>query len=156
MKSFENFITEEQDIPVELSEEDIDSMVEELQWEDIVDLYEDDELIEESIVLEDITAAQRIKMSQRFKSRKYLLAMARKIKLKRASDMPVLKRRAKMASRKMIYKKLLKGRDKSDLSPQEKNTMEKRVSRILKIYKNIPVKMLPKVREIERKRLANQ
>ena len=146
MKSFKDFIEEES-----ITEQEVDEAIESLEWEDIIELYDTEDLI-----LEDISATERIKMGQKMRSRKTLLALARKVKLKRAAAMNVLTRRSKTAARKMIMKKLLKKRDKSDLSASEKNAIEKRTSAALAVMKNLPQKLLPKIREIERKRLRGK
>lgn len=146
MKSFKDFIEEES-----ITEQEVDEAIESLEWEDIIELYDTEDLI-----LEDISSTERIKMGQKMRSRKTLLALARKVKLKRAAAMNVLTRRSKTAARKMIMKKLLKKRDKSDLSASEKNAIEKRTSAALAVMKNLPQKLLPKIREIERKRLRGK
>jgi hypothetical protein len=151
MINFQDFIAEEKE-PLELSEADIDSMVDNLRWEDIQDLYDDEDFDED--LQEGISAVERIRRAQRFKARKMLLALQRKIKLKRMSAMPVLKRRAQVAARKLITNRLLKNRTKQQLSPSEKNMIELRTKRILKVYKNLPMRLIPKIREIERTRLS--
>jgi hypothetical protein len=143
MINFKDFIEEE------ITEQEIDELIESLEWEDIIELYDTEDLILD----EDISSTQRIKMGQKMKSRKALLALARSVKLKRAAAMNVLTRRSKTAARKMIMRKMLKGRDKGELSAAEKNSIEARTSRVLSMMKNLPQKLLPKIREIEKKRL---
>jgi hypothetical protein len=142
MIRFKHFIEEE------ITEQYIDELIESLEWEDIIDLYDTEDLI-----LEDISSTERIKMGQKMRSRKTLLALARKVKLKRAAAMNILTRRSKSAARKMVMKKMLKGRSKSDLSAAEKNSIEARTSKVLSMMKNLPQKLLPKIRDIEKKRL---
>jgi|LakMenE01Jun11ns_1017448.scaffolds.fasta_scaffold9578742_2 hypothetical protein len=143
MINFKDFIEEE------ITEQEIDELIESLEWEDIIELYDTEDLILD----EDISSTQRIKMGQKMKSRKALLALARSVKLKRAAAMNVLTRRSKTAARKMVMRKMLKGRSKSELSAAEKNSIEARTSRVLSMMKNLPQKLLPKIREIEKKRL---
>jgi hypothetical protein len=145
MIRFKDFIEEE------ITEQYIDELIESLEWEDIIDLYDTEDLI-----LEDITSTERIKMGQKMRSRKTLLALARKVKLKRAAAMNVLTRRSKSAARKMVMRKMLKGRSKSDLSAAEKNNIEARTSKVLSMMKNLPQKLLPKIRDIEKKRLSSK
>jgi hypothetical protein len=145
MIRFKDFIEEE------ITEQYIDELIESLEWEDIIDLYDTEDLI-----LEDITSTERIKMGQKMRSRKTLLALARKVKLKRAAAMNVLTRRSKSAARKMVMRKMLKGRNKSDLSAAEKNNIEARTSKVLSMMKNLPQKLLPKIRDIEKKRLSSK
>ena len=146
MINFKDFIEEE------LTEQEIDELIESLEWEDIIELYDTEDLILD----EDISSTQRIKMGQKMKSRKALLALARSVKLKRAAAMNVLTRRSKTAARKMIMRKMLKGRNKGELSAAEKNSIEARTSRVLSMMKNLPQKLLPKIREIEKKRLQGK
>jgi hypothetical protein len=143
MINFKDFIEEE------ITEQEIDELIESLEWEDIIELYDTEDLILD----EDISSTQRIKMGQKMRSRKALLTLARSVKLKRAAAMNVLTRRSKTAARKMIMNKMLKGRNKSELSAAEKNSIEARTSRVLSMMKNLPQKLLPKIREIEKKRL---
>ena len=145
MIKFSEFILEE------VTEEELDALIESIEWEDIIDMYDESEL-----VMEAISATERIKMSQKMKSRKFLMAMARRVKLKRAAPTDILTRRSKVSARKMVMKKLLKGRNKSELSASERNNIEARASKMLSMMKNLPTKLLPKVKEIERKRLASK
>lgn len=144
MIKFKEFILDE-----EISDEDIDKIIESLTWEDIIHLYEDDELVLD----EAISNTERIRKGQKLKSRKALMALARKVKLKRASSTDVLTRRSKVSARSLMYKKLLKGRRKSQLSASEKNAIESRVSKLLAMNKNLPARLMPKVKQLERSRL---
>ena len=145
MIRFKDFIEEE------ITEQYIDELIESLEWEDIIDLYDTEDLI-----LEDISSSERLKMGQKMRSRKTLLALARKVKLKRAAAMNVLTRRSTTAARTMVMRKMLKGRSKSDLSAAEKNSIEARTSKVLSMMKNLPQKLLPKIRDIEKKRLSSK
>jgi len=151
MINFSNFLQEEKQ-PADISEEEIDEMVDSLTWKDIEDLYNEDDFVNE--MNEAISASERLKRSQRMRVKEPLLTIARKIKLKRASPMPILKKRSQLAARNLIYKKIMKNRDKSQLSPSEKDMIELRVKRIMQVYKNLPQKLMPKIRELERSRLA--
>lgn len=152
MYGFKNYITEEKELP-EITEEELNSMVDSLTWEDIEDLYDEDEFENEELK-EGISAVERMKRGQRMKARKMILAMQRKVKLKRTSPLGILKRRSQVAARKLITKKLLRNRDKTKLSAAEKNMIETRAKRILKVYKNLPTRLMPKIRELERTRLS--
>jgi hypothetical protein len=160
MINFNSFINEKKEEPfeeedIDLTEDEINSLPEKIQWKDIEDLYTDDEFVNEEMN-EAISAAERLKRGMRMKSRKYIMAMSRRIKLKRTSALPVLQRRAKVAARKMITKRLLQKRKKKELSAQDKNMIETRAKRILKMYKNLPQKLMPKIRQLEKERLASK
>ena len=145
MIRFSEFILEE------VTEEEIDALIESIEWEDIIHMYDDSEL-----VMEAISATERIKMSQKLKSRKFLMAMARRVKLRRAAPTDILTKRSKVSARKMVMQKLLKGRNKTELSASERNNIEARASKMLSMMKNLPTKLLPKVRELDRQRVASR
>ena len=160
MINFNSFINEKKEEPfeeedIDLTEDEINSLPEKIQWKDIEDLYTDDEFVNEEMN-EAISAAERLKRGMRMKSRKYIMAMSRRIKLKRTSALPVLQRRAKVAARKMITKRLLQKRKKKELSAQDKNMIETKAKRILKMYKNLPQKLMPKIRQLEKERLSSK
>jgi hypothetical protein len=142
MISFKEFIEEE------VTEEEIDALIESLEWEDVIHLFD-----EEDMIIEDISAKERIQKGQRLKSRKVLMALARKIKLKRSATLGTLKKRTKTDARRMIMKKMLKGRGKKQLSASEKNSIEARTSKMIGMMNNLPAKLLPKIRQLQRDRL---
>ncbi len=156
VSSFVDFVEEtEKDI----SEQDIDDIVNSLEWEDIYDLYDEDELVydpEPEDIEEKISASQRIKKSQGMKRRKSQLSIARNLKLKRTSSIDVLKKRAVNAARRAVYKKLLMGRNKSQMSASEKDMLEKRMKNFKYMQNTIAIKMLPKMKAIEQSRLAHR
>ena len=142
MISFKEFIEEE------VTEEEIDALIESLEWEDVIHLFD-----EEDMIIEDISAKERIQKGQKLKSRKVLMALARKIKLKRSATLGTLKKRTKTDARRMIMKKMLKGRGKKQLSASEKNSIEARTSKMIGMMNNLPAKLLPKIRQLQRDRL---
>ena len=147
---------QEDKISDEMSDEDINDMVEELTWEDIIELYSDDELIDEEDELQESLSAQaRIKKRQTFARFRGRRGIAKGIKLRRASDMATLQRRAKIAARRAIYQRFLKGRNKSQLSASEKDRIEQQVGRLKVIQTTLAQRMIPKIRSIEQKRLAS-
>lgn len=168
--SFSSFLSEENESDT-LSDEEINQIVDELTWEDIVDLYddlelayekeddepedEDEEELKEDFLSERLTAQARLKKRQAFARMRGKRNVARNIKLRRASNMETLKKRAVLAARRAVYKRFLRGREKSALSAAEKDRIEQQVSRMKYIQSAIALKMLPKMRSIEQKRLAS-
>jgi hypothetical protein len=152
--SFANFIAENKE---EISEDDINEMVDSLTWEDIVDLYSEEELIEEETeqLDEKISATSRLKRRQGFARGKTRRNVARGMKLRRSSTPQILQKRAQLAARRAIYQRLLRGRDKSALSASEKDRIEMQVKGMKSIQSSIAVRMVPKMRSIEQKRLAH-
>jgi len=152
--SFANFIAEKNE---EFSEDEINEMVDSLTWEDIVDLYSEEELIEEETeqLEEKISAQSRLKRSQGFARGRTKRNTAKGIKLRRASTPETLQKRAQLAARRAIYQRFLRGRDKSALSASEKDRIEQQVKGMKNIQASIATRMVPKMRSIEQKRLAH-
>jgi hypothetical protein len=152
--SFANFIAEKREM---FSENDINEMVDSLTWEDIVDLYSEEELIEEETkqLDEKISAQSRLKRRQGFARGRTKRNTSKGIKLRRASTPAILQKRAQLAARRAIYQRLLRGRDKSSLSASEKDRVEQQVKNMKNIQVSIATRMVPKMRSIEQKRLAN-
>ena len=103
---------------------------------------------------EALSVQARLKKRQTFARFKSKRGVAKGMRLKRASDMATLQRRAKMAARRALYKRFLQGRSKSQLSASEKDRIEQQVGRLKTIQTTLTQKMLPKIRSIEQKRLA--
>ena len=152
--SFANFIAEKKE---QFSEDDINEMVDKLEWEDIVDLYSEEELIEEETeqLDEKISAQSRLRRRQGFARGKTKRNTAKGIKLRRASTPETLQKRAQLAARRAIYQRFLRGRDKSALSASEKDRIEQQVKSMKNIQSSIATRMVPKMRSIEQKRLAH-
>ena len=168
VKSFGKYLNEEDE---KISEEEINKMVDELTWEDIVDLYDDIELeyedegeeegeegdeeeMTEGSLTEKLSVQARLKKRQAFARMRGKRNVARNMKLRRASSIEVLKKRAVVAARRAVYKRFLRGRDKASLSAAEKDRIEQQVARMKYMQQAIATKMLPKMRSIEQKRLA--
>jgi len=141
---------------VPANEEKDDYDPEDLEWEDIEDTYEDDDLMYEEILDEKISAASRLRKRMSFArtSRKRQTAAA--IKLKRPSTQAQLQKRATVAARRMLLKRILQGRDKSGLSAQEKDMIEQRLKQMSKIQSTLAVRLIPKIKDLERKRLKTK
>lgn len=147
---------EKQDEELTLTEEDMEKIVDDLTWEDIVDLYPESDLVEDEEELNEVLTAQgRIKKRQSFARFKGRRGVAKNIKLRRASDNATLQRRARLAARRAIYKRFLKGRDKSQMSASEKAQIEAQVARLKMIQTTLAQRLVPKIRSIEQKRIAS-
>lgn len=156
ISAFKAFISEDKE-QVNISEEEIDEMVEALTWDDIVDLYDKEDLIDEEVnyLEEGLTAQSRLKKRQAFARFKGKRGTAKGIKLRRASTPQVLQKRALLAARRSLYNRFLRGRDKSTLSASEKSRIEQQVKKLKNIQSSIAMRMVPKMRSIEQKRLSH-
>jgi hypothetical protein len=128
-----------------LSDQELDSIANHLTWNDIADLYEDDEFINEELD-ESLSAQSRLKKAQRFKSRKTVVGISRKMKLKRASNLETLHKRASAAARRMLQKRILGGRSKQHLSASQKDRVEKQIKSMMASQGNLAQKLLPKIK----------
>jgi|APGre2960657373_1045057.scaffolds.fasta_scaffold00240_7 hypothetical protein len=152
MINFLEFLNEE------ISENDLDEMANHLTWEDIEDLYSPEEFVLEDIQVldEKISATSRLKKSQKLKSRKTAIGTARKMRLRRTSTIDVLHKRATAAARRLLQKRILRGRGKKQLSAQQKDHVEQQIKNMMAIQGNLAVKLMPKIRALERSRLSTK
>lgn len=149
---------DDEDAILAAASKDIDS----LQWHDVFHLYDDDEvdihpsvakLLNEDILAEDLNLMQRIKKRIDFMRTEKRREIARKISLQRVSPADRMKRRATVAARNMIEKRLLAGQNKQDLSVSMKVMLEKRLNKLRKAQAVLATKLTPKLRDIEKQRL---
>jgi len=155
--SFSAYLAEKKsDDLVEFTEDDINEMVDALEWEDIVDLYPEEDLEIEEQLEEKISAASRLKRRQSFRRGKNKRNIAKTIRLRRSSTPQQLKKRAMSAARRSMYAKMLKGRNRASLSASEKDRMEAQVSKMKNITAVVAMRMTPKLRSLEQKRLAHK
>jgi hypothetical protein len=151
-----------QDFDEEAFEKELEADVHALTWDDLVDLYDEDEIEydespdEEGEELEEgITPAGRLKKkfnAMRTKSRRM---MARNIAIKRVSSPEKLKSRSIRAARRMVYKRLLRNRDISTVSATEKTRLEGQIKRMAPMVARLSVRVMPAVRKLEQSRIKN-
>ena len=114
-----------------------------------------DDMIDD--VLDEImTKMARMKRSRMMKVKGKQIARKRKLAMKRKADPEKLKTRAMKKARDMVAKKLLKDKDKSDLSISGKENLEKRLAKKKAVIAKIAKRILPKVRKAENERLAKK
>jgi len=146
----------------DLSDADIKAIedhVDKLKWEDIAHLYANEEhgdVADAADITEAITAAERMKKRFEFLKSKAKRELAAKLALKRVSTQTRLKKRAVAHARSMIMQRLLRGRNKSQLSAAEKDRIESIVHRAKAAVVRISNRLMPKLRELELERLKRQ
>ena len=155
-----------------LTEKDIRDMMlqaDHLSIDDMVDLgmLEPDEVVEVEIededdyekdiqVTEALTPLGRIKRRQAARRNKTKLKLARIRSMKRAGGNARIKMRATRGARNMMYKRLLRGRDKSALPPSEKARLETMIKRFQPLISRIAVRLVPQMRKVELGRLKKR
>ena len=126
----------------------------------IIDEEEPEEELEidtaEVQVTEALTPLGRIKRRQAARRNKTKLKLARVRALKRAGGNARIKLRATRGARNLMYKRLLRGRDKSGLPPSEKARLETMIQRFQPLIARIAVRILPQIRKTELSRLKNK
>ena len=153
-----------------LSDDEIDKMVDDLEWEDINDLYPEDEdeledhlekihgddkeEVTEEVLDEKLSVQSRMRKKMSMIRHKAKNTLSRKMKTSRAATFEVIQNRARVAARRALYKKFLRGRDKSQLSAAEKDRVEGQVARLKSVQAILATKMVSKIRKIEQKRLS--
>ena len=98
----------------------------------------------------------RMKKARMMKVKGKQIARKRKIAMKRKANPAKLKTRAMKKARDMVVKKLLKDKDKSDLSISGKENLEKRLAKKKAVIAKIAKRILPQVRKAENERLAKR
>ena len=98
------------------------------------------------------------RMKRRFAARRnrQKLKVARGIALSRGSTPDRLKRRATSGARLLVYKRLLRGRDRASLPPAEKARLERMIKRYAPLVQRVAVKMLPQMRKNEINRMKSR
>ena len=130
-------------------------------------LYDEDELTDEDFdntpgfdneveITEALSVQGRLKRRFNARRNKQKLRVARGIALRRGSTPDRLKRRATRGARLMVYKRLLRGRDRAGLPPAEKARLEKMITRFAPLVSRISIKLLPQMRRNEIKRLTGR
>lgn len=144
-------------------ENDVAAEIDSAEWEDLVDYYEDDDMEwndeqddDEGELEEAITPQGRLKKKFNAMRTKTRRNMARNLALKRVATPDRIKARSVRAARNMVYKRMLRGRDRSTLSSTEKQRIEAQVKRMAPMVSRLSLRLQQKERQIDRSRVANR
>jgi predicted kinase len=154
-----------------LTDEDIQDMMyqaDHLTIDDMIELgmYSPDEVETFEIDPEDVhadvevtealTPLGRIKRRQAARRNKQRLKVARARAMRKSATPDKIKMRATRGARGMMYKRLLRGRDKSSLPPAEKARLEVMIKRFQPLIARLAVRMVPQMRKAELNRLKKR
>jgi hypothetical protein len=151
---------EQNEIELEVANE-----IEEATWEELLSTYDNDEWDlncdeedeDESEELEEgLTPQGRLKKKFAAIRTKNKRNLAKNLQLKRIATPDRIKKRATRTARNMVYKRLLRGRDRASLSPAEKTRYEAMAKRMAPMVARLSVRMLQKERVRDRQRVANK
>jgi len=140
-------------------ENDVTTEIENSEWEDLVDYYDYEDLNYEDSdedIAEGITPQGRLKKRFNMMRNKSRRNMARNLALKRVATPDRIKSRSVRAARNMVYSRVLRGRDRSSLSPSERTRIEGMVKRMAPMVGRLSVRLQQKERMIDRKRINNK
>lgn len=113
-------------------------------------------VVPNAIINEVLTPAQRMKRKQTLRRLAPRLALARKKAMKRRAGTEVLKKRAKLAAKKVFIKKALGGKNKADVSAGEKARVEKLLLKKKAAVERLATKLLPMVRKKQADRFSKK
>jgi len=176
-KPFDAFFKEDEDefdFP-EPSDDEIESMADELSDDDYLDTYEEDELgivddetgeelpedeeeekkLKESALMEVLSRIERMKAKARIRRTSAKRERATKIALKRYSNTATINKRARRLAIKLMKKRLLRGRDPSKVSVGEKERIERTLEKRKAVIGRIATRLAPRVRKVEKARLSH-
>ena len=102
------------------------------------------------------TLQQRQKMKQTFKRNKAKILRGRKLAQKKLASPEKLKAKAQKKARDIIVKKLLKDKDKGELSYAARQGLEKKVDAKSAVVKKLAKKILPAVKAADRAKLKKK
>jgi len=155
---------------VPLNDKDIRALehdVDVFNWQMAIDLelYDEDELMDDidsddphdEVQITEVLSVQG-RLKRRFAARKnrQKLKVARNIALRRGSTPDRLKKRATRGARGLVYKRLLRGRSKTNMPPAEKARLEKMLQLYAPLVQRLSVRLLPNMRKMEIQRMKNR
>jgi len=155
----------------DLTEEEIDEMVNSVTDQDIEDLYEEDELVlvydddgeeipplqEESKydLMEVLSRTERMRGKMRLRKTSAKRGRSTKIALKRYSNPATINKRARRLAIKLMKQRMLRGRDYSKVSVGEKERIEKTLSQRKDVINRVAQKLVSRVRKVEKARMSH-
>lgn len=103
---------------------------------------------------EALTAVQRQKAKANFRKNRAKIALGKKKAEKKMASPEKLKARAQKKAREILLKRMLKDKDKGDLSFAARQGIEKKLDTKKAVISKIAKKLLPQVRKAEKERVT--
>ena len=114
------------------------------------------ELSEESADFSEAMSLQhRMKMKAAFRKNKAKIMLGRKKAAKKLASPEKLKKRAEKAARQILIKKILKQRNKDDLSCAGRASIEKQLAKKKGAIKKIAKRLLPQIKAKDKAKLKS-
>lgn len=169
--TFDPFFKEEAELNFDLTDSEIDAMVESVSDEDIESLYEENEILlvyedtgeevehhpdEAKIDLMEVLSRQeRLKGKIRLRKTAAKRSRSTKIALQRFSNPQTINKRARRLAIKLMKKRILRGRDPSKVSVGEKERIEKMMAKRKDLINRIAQKLVTRIRKVEKSRMSH-
>jgi len=161
----------DEDADAELSDDDMDAMINNTQDHEFLDAYEDDELhimdldtgesvedepeqVKEETLMEVLSRFERMRAKMRFAKTKSKRERRMVIALKSRSNTQTLNKRARRMAI-LLMKKRIARKPLSQLSIGEKERLETIIQRRKAVIGRIAMKLTPRMRKIEQNRLSH-
>jgi hypothetical protein len=163
-------IDQEPDDDIEWSDDDIDQVLDRLGDDDYLEAYDDDEfvvvddesgeildedIIESKELNEILSRAERLKARVRFARTTTKREAKARLALKKHSNSATINKRARRLAISAMKMKLAK-RPMGNLSVAEKERIERIVARRKNLIDRMALKMVPRVKKIEKDRLSHR
>lgn len=155
---------------MDLTDEQLDHIVDSLKEEDFIEMYEDGELavidcdtgeeivddeVNESALMEVLSRYERMRSKVRFARTKSKRQRRAQIAARTHASSAVVNKRARRLAIKLMKQRMLRGRDASKISVGEKERMERVLQRRKAVVGRVAMKLAPRVRQIEKARLSH-
>jgi hypothetical protein len=102
------------------------------------------------------TIQQRMKMKAAMRRNKAKIKLGKRKAERKVADKERLQKRAQRQARKAVLAKILKGKDKSELSYGARASFEKQLNKRGALIKRLARKLLPTVRKADRAKFSNK
>jgi hypothetical protein len=167
----------DEDADTELSDKDMDDMINNTHEDEFLDAYEDDELhivdtdtgepiemdnpnkekekVTEDALVEVLSRSERIRAKMRFAKTKSKRERRMSIVLKTRSNTATLNKRARVMAIKLMKQRIAK-KPLSSLSVGEKERLEKIIQNRKALIGRLAMKLTPRMRKIEQDRLSHK
>ena len=166
-KGYDPFFKEETE-DEHISDSELDKIVDDVTEDDIINhCYDDDEFVivddetgeeikeEVELVNEVLSRVERMRAKARFARSKSKRQRRTAIALKKFSSSSTINTRARRLAIKLMKQRLVRGRKLSALSVGEKERIEKVIQKRKNIINRLAMRLVPKVRKVEKARLSH-
>jgi nicotinic acid mononucleotide adenylyltransferase len=159
---------------LELSDEEINKMVDAVSDEEIMDDYDEDELalvddetgeeippvpeervFDESALVEVLSRQERMRAKVRIRRTASKRERATKIALRRYSNTATINKRARRLAIKLMKQRMLRGRDPAKISVGEKERIERTLEKRKAIIGRVAQRLTSRVRKVEKARMSH-